>query len=86
MFRIFKYDLTKCGDDLNTISGQGLLAMRHEVKEGMFLVSILIHCTHTHTLTLSLYQIFMGNQLLGCYTGFNGYGTAKRDFMKQVHT
>ena len=54
MFRIFKYDLTKCGDDLNTISGQGLLAMRHEVKEGMFLVSILIHCTHTHTHTHSL--------------------------------
>ena len=53
MFRIFKYDLTKCGDDLNTISGQGLLAMRHRVKEGMFLVSILIHCTHTYTHSLT---------------------------------
>ena len=64
MFRIFKYDLTKCGDDLNTISGQGLLAMRHRVKEGMFLVSILIHCTHTHTHSLSIRYSWVTSSLV----------------------
>ncbi len=29
--------------------------------------------------------MYMSGKLTGIYTGFNGYGTTKKDFFKQVH-
>ena len=67
MFRIFKYDLSKSIDDLN-ITGEGLLAKRHGIRVGMFLVSgISLRELNYYTLFIRAYPEFVHIQFAGTY-------------------
>ncbi len=48
------------------------------------MIVLIVHQSNTNTVTIYM-QMYMGSKLVFADRIFNGYGTARKDFMKQVH-
>ncbi len=96
-YRLLKYDV--CQVLRREGVSKAMLTERHNATPGTFLVTLLcavltirykfmivliVHQSNTNTVTIYT-QMYMGSKLVFADRIFNGYGTARKDFMKQVH-